>query len=168
MRTLVIMRHAKAEASAPSDIERRLTDRGHADADEAGAWLAQRELSPDDALVSSAARTTQTWEDIATAAGWDLEVAQYVDALYAAGPDATLDLVRDTDDVVSTLVVVGHNPTIGLLAQMLDDGDGDEEAGNAMVSGFPTSAVAVYSFDGDWSDLEEAGATLDAFHVGRG
>ena len=51
MRTLVIMRHAKAEASAPSDFERRLTERGHADAVEAGSWLAERVAAPDDALL---------------------------------------------------------------------------------------------------------------------
>lgn len=168
MRTLVIMRHAKAEASAPSDIERQLTDRGHADAAEAGAWLGRQGVSPDDALVSGAVRTTQTWEDVATAAGWELEVAQYVDALYTASTDSALDLIRETEAAVGTLVVVGHNPTIELLAQLLDDGDGDEEAGNAMVEGFPTSAVAVFSYDGDWSELEEASATLVGFHVGRG
>jgi phosphohistidine phosphatase len=168
MRTLVIMRHAKAEASAPSDMERQLTEGGHADAEEAGAWLARRGVNPDDALVSGAARTAQTWEDVATGAAWDLELAQYVDALYTAGPDAALDLIRDTDDTVDTLVVIGHNPTMGLLVQMLDDGTGDDEAANAMVGGFPTAAVAVYSYDGDWSDLDEASATLDAFHVGRG
>jgi len=168
MRTLVIMRHAKAEASAPTDIERRLTDRGHADAQQTGAWLAQQEVAPDDALVSGAARTSQTWEDVATGAGWELEIAQHLDALYAAGTDAALDLIRETDASVGTLVVIGHNPTVGMLAQLLDDGDGDEEAGNALVSGFPTAAVAVFSVDGDWDDLEEAGATLVAYHVGRG
>jgi phosphohistidine phosphatase len=168
MRTLVIMRHAKAEASAPSDIERRLTDRGHADASQAGEWLAQQGIEPDDALVSGAARTSETWEDVATAAGWDLEIAQSVDALYTAGTDSALDLIRGTADVVQTLVVIGHNPTVGMLAQLLDDGNGDDEASNALVSGYPTSAVAVFSVDGDWKDLEEAGATLVAFHVGRG
>jgi len=168
MRTLVIMRHAKAEASAPSDLERRLTERGHADAEEAGSWLALRGIAADDAIVSGAARTAETWEDVATGAGWELEVAQYVDALYTAGTDTALDLIRETDDGIGTLVVIGHNPTIGLLAQLLDDGDGDDEAANAMVAGFPTSALAVYSYDGDWSELEAASATLVGFHVGRG
>lgn len=167
-RTLVLMRHAKAEASAPSDLERRLTDRGHADANEAGAWLAQQGVEPDYALVSAAARTVETWEDLATGAGWDVTLAEYVDALYAAGTDTALDIIRDTDDGVTTLVVVGHNPTIAYLAQLLDDGDGDEEGGNAMAAGYPTSAAAVFAFEGDWTELDEASATLNGFHVGRG
>ena len=55
--------------------------------------------------------------------------------------------------------MVGHNPTMASLAALLDDGDGDEEAGNEMALGFPTSAVAVFAYDGDWADLDEASAS---------
>jgi phosphohistidine phosphatase len=37
-----------------------------------------------------------------------------------------------------------------------------------MLSGYPTSAVAVFEYDGPWSDLTEAGARLVAYYVGRG
>jgi phosphohistidine phosphatase len=53
------------------------------------------------------------------------------------------------------------------LAQLLDDGEGDAEASTAMASGFPTSAVAVFEYDGAWADLELTSARLVAFHVGR-
>lgn len=169
MRTLVIMRHAKAEASAPSDYDRALTDRGHADATEAGAWLAEQGIEPDYALVSAAARTTETWEDVAVGAGWDLSLAEFSEALYAAEGETALDLIREIDDGVTTLVVIGHNPTIGYLVQLLDDGDGDEEAGSQIaVGGYPTSAVTVFEYDGPWADLEEGSATLRGYHVGRG
>jgi phosphohistidine phosphatase len=58
------MRHSKAEQSGPSDFERELTDRGVLDATEAGQWLASRGIEPDQALVSSAVRTRQTWEAV--------------------------------------------------------------------------------------------------------
>ena len=166
-RVLVIMRHAKAEPSAPSDHERVLTDRGTADADEAGAWLRGTGTTPGRALVSDAARTRGTWAALAGSAGWDV-VPEYDASLYAAGPDTALDLLRETDDTVDTLVVIGHNPTMAYVAQMLDDGDGDAEAVAAMNEGFPTSAVAVFAVDGAWADLEMGGARLTAFHVGRG
>lgn len=169
MRTLVIMRHAKAEASAPTDLDRVLTERGHADAADIGRWLAEREFTPDYALVSAAARTTETWEDVATSGGWDLSVAEYDGGLYAASGDAALDMIREIDGGISALIVIGHNPTIGYLVQLLDDGDGDEDAGNQIaLGGYPTSAAAVFEYDGDWADLEEGAATLRAYHVGRG
>lgn len=167
-RTLVLVRHAKAEAAAPSDHERRLTDRGRADAAEAGRWLAGAGVVPDHALVSDAARAVETWEELAAGAGWDPDCETSA-GLYAAGPESALDLMRDCPPEVRTLVVVGHNPTIATLAELLDDGEGDEEASTELVTGgFPTSAAVVLEVDGDWEDLAEAGATVRAFHVGRG
>jgi phosphohistidine phosphatase len=161
------MRHAKAEQSGPSDYERQLSDRGVGDAAAAGAWLAARDVVPDQALVSAAVRTQQTWEAVADGAGWDLE-GTLEEALYEAGPESALDLIRQTEDHVSILVVVGHNPTMASLAALLDDGEGDDDAGNQMTLGFATGAMAVFAYDGDWKDLDEASATLVAFHVGRG
>jgi phosphohistidine phosphatase len=166
-RTLVVIRHSRAEQSGTTDYERELTDRGIVDATEAGEWLANRGIEPDQALVSAAVRTQQTWEAISEAGGWDLE-GTYEEALYDAGTESALDLIRDTDEHVRTLVVVGHNPTMASLVTLLDDGEGDEEAGNELAVGFPASAVVVFSYDGDWSDLDEASATVVAFHVGRG
>lgn len=167
-RTLVVMRHAKAEQAGSTDYERRLAERGESDARAAGAWLAARGIEPDLALVSGAVRTHQTWEAVAEGAGWDEGVATYDESLYAAGPESALDLVRGVEDGVRTLVVVGHNPTMAYLAQLLDDGDGDEDASAEMVVGYPTSAMTVFEVDGDWEDLDEAGARVVGFHVGRG
>jgi phosphohistidine phosphatase len=163
----VIIRHAKAEQSGASDVERQLTDRGLVDAAQAGEWLAARGVEPDQALVSAAVRTQQTWEAINEAAGWDLE-ATVEDALYEAGTETALDLIRGAEDHVRTLVLVGHNPTMGTLAALLDDGEGDDEAANELTLGFPTCSVAVLEYDGDWSDLDEASASVIAHHVGRG
>ncbi|MEV7429206.1 MULTISPECIES: histidine phosphatase family protein [unclassified Nocardioides] len=165
-RTLVVVRHAKAEADGPTDFERRLAESGHADAAVVGAWLAERGIVPDHALVSAAVRTIQTWDDIADAAGWDLE-PDLDESLYAAGPESALDLVRSVPDDVRTLVVIGHNPTIASLAQLLDDGEGDVDAGNQLALGYPTAATTVLSYDGDWEDLADASASVVAFFVGR-
>ncbi len=161
------MRHSKAEQSGPTDFERRLADRGLGDAADAGAWLAGRVAAPDRALVSAAARTRQTWEALAEAAGWDLDAADYDDGLYDAGPETALDVIRSVSGETRTLVVVGHNPTMAYLAQLLDDGEG-EVGGDDELAGFPTSAVVVFSYDGDWADLGEADARVVGFHVGRG
>jgi phosphohistidine phosphatase len=161
------MRHSKAEQSGPSDVERELSDRGLVDAVEAGQWLANRGIEPDLALVSAAVRTQQTWEGVAEGAGWDLE-GTVEDSLYEGGPESVLDVIRDVDDAIRSLVVVGHNPTMASLATLLDDGEGDEEAGNEIAVAFPTSALAVFEYDGDWAELDEASASVVAYHVGRG
>ncbi len=167
-RTLVVMRHAKAEQAGRTDAERVLALRGHDDAADAGAWLADLGVRPDHALVSAATRTEETWQHVSRGAGWDL--APDLDrGLYAADVDTALDLVRALDDSVATAVVVGHNPTMASLAHTLDDGEGDVDAGNELAIGtFPTSATAVFTFDGAWSGLGPSAASLTAYHVGRG
>ena len=161
------MRHAKAEQDGPTDFERPLADRGRRDAESAGAWLAEQDITPSHALVSAALRTEQTWESVASGAGWSLE-ADFDRGLYAAGPESALDLLRLVPSGVDTLIVIGHNPTIGMLAHGLDDGTGEPGASAEMVGGFPTGALAVFSYDGAWADLGEGTARLEAFHVGRG
>ena len=124
-------------------------------------------MEPELALVSAAVRTQETWDSLVEGAGWDLD-PELDEGLYAAGTQAALDLLRDVDDGITSVIMVGHNPTMASLAAVLDDGEGDEEAGNELAMGYPTSAVTVFEYDGRWSDLDEASASVVAFHVGRG
>lgn len=159
---LVVIRHAKAEALAETDAERVLTERGRVDARALGAWLRQAGVAADAAHVSDAARTRETWRLVAEAAGWDVEPS--IDgSLYGTDEDGALEIVRDSPRAAGTVVVVGHNPTVSMLVQMLDDGDGAE----ADLAGMPTATAAVLEFDGSWADLEPMCARLRAFHVGR-
>lgn len=166
-RRLVVMRHAKAEQDGPTDFDRPLADRGHVDAADAGAWLADVGFVPDHALVSAALRTRETWAALASGAGWDLE-PELDRGLYSAEPATAIDLIATVDDGVQALVVVGHNPTMAYLAQLLGDGEGDPELEGELYAGFPTSATAVFEYDGAWADLGEGSARLVGYHVGRG
>lgn len=160
------MRHAKAGASGDSDFARELTRHGYRDAVEAGRWLAAAGCTPDAALVSAARRAHQTWDGLAEGGGWQV-AGEFSAALYDAGVDSALDLVRELPDGVRTAVVVGHNPTMAQLAQLLDDGEGDPEAVERMAVGFPTAALARFEYDGSWADLAFGGGRLVGYHVGR-
>jgi phosphohistidine phosphatase len=166
-RHLVVLRHAQAEPGGETDAERELAQRGWDDALEAGRWLADKGFVPTAALVSAARRTTSTWLALAEGGSFEADVT-YSESLYAAGPETALDLVRETDDAVTSLVVVGHNPTMAYLAQLLDDGTGDEEAAREMAVGFPPGALAWFEVDGGWADLDLASARLVGFHARRG
>ena len=120
----------------------------------------------DRALVSTARRTRQTWEAIAASAGLSVE-AELDGGLFAGGPETVHDLIRHTPDDHSSLMVIGHNPTMAYLAQLLDDGEGGVDAVAAMSGGFPPCAMAVFSVPDSWSSLDVGGARLVAFHVGR-
>ena len=69
-RTLLILRHAKAvRESAGGDRARPLNDRGLANASAVGRWLLAEGLIPDRVLCSTAARTRQTWQQVAASLG---------------------------------------------------------------------------------------------------
>jgi phosphohistidine phosphatase len=165
--TLVLMRHAKAEPYATTDEERELTAQGDSDAAAAGEWLARQGFVVDHALVSGAARARGTWAALAEGADLAIE-ASYDRSLYAAEPETVLDLIRLTQESVGSLLVVGHNPTIAHLAQMLDDGEGDSESIDGMALGFPPAALVVFEVESTWSELNIATARVAAFHAARG
>jgi len=164
---LVVMRHAKAEAAAASDHERRLTSRGARDAAEAGEWARSAGVLPDHVFVSSAVRAHETWSAFSAAA--DLDVVPALEAgLYAAGPDGAIEVLRTAPAEAGTVMVVGHNPTMAQLVHLLDDGHADPDAFEVVGADFPTSAVAVLEVTGPWSALDLAGARIVDAHVGRG
>jgi phosphohistidine phosphatase len=167
VRRLVVMRHAKAEAVAAADQDRRLTARGARDATEAGEWARSAGVVPDHAFVSSAARAHETWS--AFSAGADLDVVPELEpALYSAGPDGAVALLRTAPADARTVMLVGHNPTVAQLVHLLDDGEADPDAFAQVSADFPTCTVAVLEVGGEWRDLDLAGARIAAVHVGRG
>src|SRR4051794_10018427 len=93
---LMLLRHAKSEKAEPgmSDRDRGLTPRGRSDAARMGAYMAQHGLIPDRAIVSSARRTRETWEGLATAFSTPSRVNNE-ERLYNAGSDAILTVIKD-------------------------------------------------------------------------
>ncbi|MEJ7795840.1 MAG: histidine phosphatase family protein [Nocardioides sp.] len=166
-RRLILVRHAKAEQSGTTDAERALAESGQHDAEAGGAWLAGAGYSPDHALVSSARRAQETWVALSGGGGWQVE-ADVSRLLYSGEPETVIDLIRELPDDARSVLVVGHNPTMAQLANLCDDGSGDDVAAIELTSGgFPTCSLAVFEYDGDWADLDVTSARLMAFHVGR-
>ena len=163
-RQLIVMRHAKAEPFASTDQERVLTDRGHSEAAGAGRWLAEQGVRPGYAVVSTAARTRETWADVARASGAESEVT-FDDALYHGGGDEALESLRSVPEDVETVILIGHNPTTAFVAHMLDDGEGDTEAISGLLRGFPPSAVVVFDVEVPWGELAADSGRVTAFYT---
>lgn len=158
MRTLILFRHAKAVRphEAENDRARGLTGRGRREAGEAGAAMAEAGLAPDLALVSTAQRTRETAAH--GLGGFALETV-FEDALYHAEPEGIWDAFAASDG--QSVVIVGHNPGIGELAEMLiaQAHDGSKLA-RAFSGHFPTAAFAAFEVRGDL--LAAAGPRLIA------
>jgi phosphohistidine phosphatase len=167
-RTLVLLRHAKAETpGTKADFDRRLTEKGEADAGAAGAWLADEGIVPQLVLCSSAARTRQTWHAAAVALtqgtpGGRAPEVHYEDELYEGGRTEVIDLLRAVPDDIGTVLVVGHNPTISDVSLLLNR---DEDRG---WEGLKTCGLAVHKFAGSWSATEPGSMRLALRHTARG
>jgi phosphohistidine phosphatase len=110
-------------------------------------------------MVSPARRAVQTWERAAARIGPDPSPA--VDArIYDNTVEALLEVVREAPEDVHTVAVVGHNPSIGLLASVLDGGEGSPTALRDLEAGFPTGTVAVFTLAVSWSEVAPGTATL--------
>lgn len=173
-RYLWLLRHGKA-AAAPAggggDRNRPLTDRGRRDSRALGVRMAGRgqaldlgsALPPELGICSAAARTRQTADLVAEGFGGRLPVDAY-SSLYGSGPELVLQYIREVDDGVASLLVVGHNPTIEVLAWELLADDGDRPSGDRArfaAHGFPTCGLAVLALDApSWQDIVNEGATL--------
>jgi phosphohistidine phosphatase len=168
MRRLLLLRHAKAERGdlGGRDRDRVLARRGHEQAAEIGPFLVRHKLVPEQALVSPAARTRETWELVAAAL--PRPPAPVLDErLYNANAEAHFEIVRETDAAVRSLIVVGHNPGLHEFALMLVAA-GDVEARARLAEKLPTGGLVVidFRFEG-WNDLHPHGGRLDRFVTPR-
>ena len=151
MQRLILLRHGKAESVSTlgGDLERGLTDRGRRDAALMGRVLAENGFAPDLALVSSARRACETWEEAAPA--FPTAVVEFSRGLYLASREHLMHTIDATGDTADCLLIVGHNPGLHELAlgyaspQQIDD--------TGMLDSFPTSAAAVFARGrlGEWT-----------------
>lgn len=140
MRTLILLRHAKAAdpVLGMPDKDRPLTDRGERDAARAGEELKALGLTPEVVLSSSARRTEQT-----TRLAFPGLAARYEDTLYHAHADDLLERLRRLDPDHRVVALVGHNPAVHELALMLAGGD----------YGFRPGTFAVIRCASPWPEL---------------
>src|SRR5262249_31800216 len=146
MRRLMLLRHAKSDRSDPGarDHDRVLNARGREAAPRIGAYMASHGLIPDLVICSTAMRARQTWELAATA--FAEPPALVHDArIYENNPRILLDLITETKLTVHVLLLVGHNPSFEVLAELLT-ASGHGDARQRLREKFPTAALAVIDF----------------------
>ena len=158
MKTILLMRHAKAEPGVPGqkDFDRCLAARGDEDALRMGRALAKLGAVPDAIVSSPAARARQTAEAAARAMkfGGTIHLER---ALYDAPGDVWLTALRALPTAAGSALVVAHSPGIVEAAALLC---------GAAPGAFdvPTGGMIVFHDDVErWCDLAPGGASLRWF-----
>lgn len=161
------MRHAKSDYPAGvADHDRPLAPRGIRQAGLAGDWLRANAPTIDGVLCSTATRTRETLLNTRIDAP-----VRYNERLYASAPGTVIGEINTVEDGVSTLLVIGHEPTMSNLALGLSGAGGAKGSNGAAAerisAKFPTSAIAVLAVPCAWTELELGAATLIDFQVPR-
>ncbi len=146
-RELLILRHAKSSWEDPgqADFDRLLNQRGVDDGRRLGRVYAEGLPPPDRVLCSPARRTRDTLAFLIPDLVDPRHVA-YEDALYLAGAETLLDWLRAAPAACRVLMLVGHNPGLTDLVNLLRGGR------QPKLDNLPTFALAHFRGAAPWSE----------------
>ncbi len=156
---LILMRHAKSDWSHPSlpDEHRPLNARGEANARALGVWLHANGLTPDEALLSPARRTVDTFLLLKIQAE-----THYLPKLYNAPASQILDTLSLAQG--ACVLLLGHNPGIAEAASRLVQTPPD----HPRFADYPTAATLVVDFPArSWAEMKEGTGVAHAFVIPR-
>ncbi|MGF1724365.1 SixA phosphatase family protein [Photobacterium nomapromontoriensis] len=152
MKLLFLVRHAKSAWDDPTldDHERPLNERGKKNIPDMAHRLNAWQMGPQLILTSSALRALETGYLFSQQLMSQPKLASNT-ALYTESADELLTSIRDCNDVVDRLMLVGHNPAVTELAKNL----------GMAVDNIPTSGIVVFGFEVDcWQAITAELATL--------
>lgn len=117
MKHLFLLRHGEAGFVDGSDFQRPLTQKGKENLNRLGQTLSESHVNADFLYCSAATRTRETAEIIKKY----IEVGEeeYVKEIYDGNMESLLGLLENIPDDAESCIVIGHNPTISVLASFL-------------------------------------------------
>ena len=155
MKKIILVRHAKSdwESASLKDFDRPLSQRGLSDAPTMAEHLIKQNEIPELIIASPAKRTTQTAKIIAD----KLAIAEviFTENMYDGSEEDYIHIIECLPDNITTVMLVGHNPTITNLTNILTKSN---------IANIPTTGVAIiHSETLLWSTLFKTPASLNKF-----
>lgn len=123
---LILMRHAKTipHSSDINDWDRYLTEHGIYQAQiSANFLLNNSNIIPQLIICSPAKRAIQTAEIVADTLNLPNNIIIPKNSLYNNDLNSYLDTIYQVDDDIRKLMIVGHNPSISMLAALLTNSE---------------------------------------------
>lgn len=154
MKQLLLMRHAKSSWENPGqeDFDRTLNDRGKKDAPEMGKRFQVRNFKPDLIIASPAKRTLKTAQYVAHELHYPETNIELESSIYQADIEDLVYIIRNFDDTLQNVLMIGHNPAFtGLIGSL----------GNRLIEHLPTAGAALLSFDIEtWKQVSNHSANM--------
>ena len=153
MKEIYVLRHAKSswDNSNLSDFDRPLADRGISDAKKMSKFLKDMNIKIDKVLCSNAIRAKETFDLTADGFNFEIDKATYLDKLYFGDTTTIIQDLKELDESLNNILIVGHNPTLHYLVEILT---------NESINRFTTCNLATISHDGEWVSLNSQQCSL--------
>ena len=153
MKQIYILRHAKSswDNSNLSDFDRPLADKGISDAKKMSNFLKDMNIKIDKVLCSNAIRAKETFDLTADGFNFEIDKATYLDKLYFGDTTTIIQDLKELDESLNNILIVGHNPTLHYLVEILT---------NESINRFTTCNLATISHDGEWVSLNSQQCSL--------
>ena len=136
-KTLYLLRHAKSSWKdfSLSDFDRPLNKRGKRDAPFMSVKMKEKGIQPDSIISSPAKRAKKTAKIFSEV----LEVPLFLEEkLYAAEIDEMLWIMQKAFETQDEVMIVGHNPELTYLNDMLSDKE---------IFNIPTTGIVAITFE---------------------
>jgi phosphohistidine phosphatase len=149
LKTLLIIRHAKAETSfTVNDFERPLNEKGKCDAVIMAKRLLEKNIAIDAFIASPAKRAKKTAELFCKEFNGKEDDIIFVSALYHAPPEIFYEVIKHLGSPFNTVAIFAHNPGISYFVNELT---------NTRTGNMPTCAVfAVQANIDNWKEFAKA------------
>ena len=117
---IMLMRHGKSswKDKELKDFDRPLKKKGVESSETIGKLLKASGMIPDLIFSSPAKRASETAEIVAKEI--NVDEIHYVDSFYMGEPANYIQPLKELDDNVKRVLVIGHNPGLEALLQMLE------------------------------------------------
>lgn len=146
---LYIVRHGKSDRDFVDvpDYDRPLKERGIIDSYKMASILVQKKITPQLIITSPAIRAMHTAIIFARIFKFPLKKVVVNDTLYMSSANKYLEIIKETDNSIDSLMIFGHNPSFTDLANyFLHD----------KIEEIPTSGVVGIKFENDsWSNISK-------------
>ena len=169
MKTLLFLRHAKSDwyqtgddGEAVADIERPLSNRGLKAGRLIRDFLKERSFNIDCVEYSTARRAKMTFDLIKPSL--ESILSMETQELYTFNYKCLLKKISKTQNTISNLMIIGHNPAFQEAITFLANPKLEKVAYNLIERKYPTGALAVLKLNIiDWKDLSRSCGYLYEF-----
>ena len=154
MKNLFLLRHAKSswDNAALGDFDRPLSKRGISNAILLSKYIQKNSISFD-LVLSSPSERTQSTLDLVLSSFDPFPTTTLKESIYHASPSSLTQLIKEQDDEINNLLIIGHNPGLHILTETLT---------NESIVKLPTCAFVKITNFNQWKDLDAGILNLES------